>query len=72
MAAEAEPHRGEHLVGELRAIARSEARVERSAQHVRRHAFFDRGLQRPAAFAGIRDAAGEMLELSGRSRARRP
>src|SRR5215472_989800 len=43
--------------------ARSEAFVERGAQHYRGRAFFDSGLNRPAALAGIRDAAGILREI---------
>ena len=40
-------------------LPRAEARVERGRQHVGRHRLLDRRLDRPAAFAGIVDAAGE-------------
>src|SRR5262249_29172801 len=71
MAAEAEPHGGEHLVGELRLAARAESLVERRRQHGRRDCLVDRGLDRPAPLARVRDASGEPGEVGiGEQRAR--
>src|SRR5213594_1983427 len=47
MAAEAEAHRGQDLVLEVRLAARGKARVERGREHGRRHRLVDRGLDRP-------------------------
>ena len=60
VSAELEAHRRQQLVLEVRLAARAEALVERGGQHRRRHGFVDRGLDRPAAFAGVGDAAGEL------------
>src|SRR5947209_2042046 len=62
MAAEFVAHCREQLVGEASAVARTEARIKRSGEHVGRHRFFDRSRYSPAAFAGIVDRAGEFLE----------
>ena len=61
----AEPvaHRREHPVGEVGLAARVEALVEGRGQHVRRHGLVDRGRERPAALAGIRDPALVGAEL---------
>ena len=58
--AELEAHRREQLVLEVGLAARAEALVERGRQHRRRHGLVDRGLDRPAPFAGVGDAAGEL------------
>ncbi len=43
-------------------LARAEARKERRRQHFGRHRLLDRGLDGPAAFAGILDEAGVAIE----------
>ncbi len=69
--AEAEAHGRQHLFAEGVLLARAEAGVERRGQHVGRHRFLDRGLDGPAALAGILDEAGERLAAAGPSPARR-
>ena len=71
MAAELVAHRREQLVGEVGLAARAEALVERRGEDRRRHGFVDGGLDRPAAFAGIGDAAGEFRQCGIACRARR-
>ena len=61
--AEAEAHGRENLFAERVLLPRAEAGVERRGQHVRRDRFLDRGLDGPAALAGILDVAGEFLQL---------
>ena len=51
-------------------VARGEARVQRARQHRRRHALLDRGERGPAALAGVRHAAGELLQVGRLVRAR--
>ena len=58
----AESHRRQHLVLEDVLIARSESLEQCGGEHVRGHALVIRGLQRPASFARVRDAAAEFLE----------
>ena len=41
----------------------TEARIERGTEHVGGHALFDRGHDRPTAFARVRDATGEVFQL---------
>src|SRR5690242_1085404 len=60
---EALAHGREQLVGEARVLARAEAGVEGGRQDVGRHGFLDRGVEGPAALAGIRDEAREVVEL---------
>src|SRR3974377_947310 len=55
-------HRGEKLVGKFRFTAGTESLVECSGQYVRGLRLVDRGLDRPAPFAGIGDAAGKFRE----------
>src|SRR5262249_35292811 len=69
MPAETQTHGRQQLVGILRATARLETRVQRSAQHVRGHADLDCRLYGPASLTGVRDAAAKLLELrAGRKR----
>src|SRR4051794_5074959 len=63
VAAELEAHRGQELVGELGLAARLEAAEQGGAQHGSGNRFVDRGLQRPATFAGVADPAGESFEV---------
>ena len=56
------PHRRQHLVGEIGAAARAENIVQRGAQHRRGHTLINGGGNGPAAFAGIRDTPGELLQ----------
>src|SRR5690349_19027369 len=56
-------HRRQQLVLEIRLAARVEALVQRGGQHRRGHGLVDRGLDGPAALAGVGDAAGELREL---------
>ena len=60
VAAEAETHRREHLFSEVVLPPRTESGVKRGRQHVRRDRLLDRGLDGPAALAGILDVAGEL------------
>lgn len=62
MAAESVTHGGQELVGEGGFALRGEAVEQRRGEHRRRNAGIDRGLERPAAFAGIGDAAAELGE----------
>ncbi len=57
MSAEPEAHRREHLVAERMLLPRSETGKERRRDHMRRHRFLDRGLDRPAPLAGILNEA---------------
>ena len=63
MAAELEAHRRQQRSAYSALPREFEARKQRRADHRRRHAFVDRRLQRPAALAGIRDAALEIRQL---------
>ena len=62
VSAELKAHGREQFVLEVRLAARGEAFVERRGEHGHRHAFVDGGLDRPAAFARIRDSAREFGE----------
>src|SRR5712664_1543314 len=62
MTAELKTHGRQKLCGEFPFATRREALVERFAQHRSRRAGLYGGENRPAAFAGVRDAAGETLE----------
>src|SRR5689334_5429259 len=50
-------HGGKDLLREGVLTARAEARIERGGENVRRNRFLDRGLNGPAALAGILDEA---------------
>src|ERR1041385_6335506 len=63
MAAELLPYRREQLVGVMRLAARAEALVERGGQHGHRDALVDRGADRPAPLAGVRDAAAVLRQV---------
>ena len=63
MPAEAEAHGREHLFAEGVLLPRAETGVERRGEHIGRDRFLDRGLDRPAALAGILDEAREILQL---------
>ena len=67
MAAELEAHGREELVLEVGLAARAEALVERRGEHGRGDGLVDGGLDRPAAFAGVGDAAGELRRARGPS-----
>src|SRR6266849_11220993 len=56
-------HRREQLVRKIGGAARAEALIECGGKHLRRHAFVDRSVDRPAALARIRYAALEFLQL---------
>ena len=62
MAAERIAHRGEHTVSELGFSTRGETVEERRGEDRNGDALLDRGLQGPAALAGVADAAGVVLE----------
>ena len=53
MAAKAEAHGRQHLFAEGVLLPRAEAGVQRGGEHIGRHRFLDRGLDGPAALAGI-------------------
>src|SRR5689334_19031436 len=57
VAAEGVAHGGQQLVGEVGLAARAETFVEGAGQHRGRHRLVDGGLDGPAAFAGVGDAA---------------
>src|SRR5262249_12615029 len=63
VAAELVAHGRKQPVRKVRISARAEALVERRRQHVSRHTLVDGGLDGPAPFAGVRDAAGEAGEV---------
>src|SRR6185437_2362785 len=63
VAAEAETHRRQHLFCEVMLLPRTESGVKSRGQHVRRHRLLDRGLDGPAAFAGVLDVTGEFIQL---------
>src|SRR5262245_48443771 len=63
VAAKAEAHRGEHFICECVLLARTEAGEQRRRKHLGRDRFLDRGLDRPAALAGILNEAGEFVQL---------
>ena len=63
MAAEAEAHGREHLFAEGVLLPRAEPGVQRRGEHIGRHRLLDRGLDGPAALAGILDEAREILQL---------
>ena len=68
MPAELEAHRREQPIGEARPRRASEsARTAPPSSTGAGTAVVDGGLQRPAAFAGVRDAAGEVVERRDRS-----
>src|SRR5271154_7419721 len=63
MSAECEAHGAEHFVGVGIFSAGTEARIHRCAEDGNGYAFIDGGVEGPASFAGVRDLAGELLEL---------
>src|SRR5215218_4195992 len=65
VAAELLAHRREDLVAEVAEAARVEALVQGGGEDRRRHALVDRRDRRPATLAGVRDAAGELLQVAG-------
>ena len=65
--AKSKAHGRKQFVLVIRLAARGEPFVERGGQHRHRHAFVDGRLDRPAAFAGIGDPAGEFRQLRVRS-----
>src|SRR5262245_5530784 len=62
MPAEAEAHRRQELVLEVRLAPRAEAFVQRGGEYRGRHRFVDRCLDGPAAFARIQHASGELRQ----------
>ena len=62
VAAEPVAHRGKDLLGEGVLLARAEARIQRGGQHLGRDRLVDGGIDGPAAFAGILDKAGIIVE----------
>ena len=62
MAAELLPHRREHFLGERVFLPRAETDVKRGSENVCRNGFFNRGHDRPAAFARILHVACIALE----------
>src|SRR5512137_1460824 len=60
--AELKSHRRQDFCREIIFAARSETLKERGAQDRGWRGGFDRGKDRPAAFAGVGDAAGKALE----------
>ena len=72
MPAKTKAHRRKQFVLVIRLAARSEPFVERRGQHRHRHAFINRRLDRPAAFAGIGHAPGEFRKVRVRRPARWP
>src|SRR5664279_1454187 len=65
MATEALAHGGEHLVGEVVEVSGVEPGGQRGGEHRRGHALFDRCDRRPAAFARVGHATGEVGEIGG-------
>ena len=63
--AKTKAHGRKQFVLVIRFAARGEPLVERRRQHRHRHALINRRLDRPAAFAGIGDPAGELRQASG-------
>ena len=65
-------HGGENLFGEGMFLARAETGEQGCGQHLRRHRLVDRGIDGPAALAGILDKAGIIVErvVSGERRRR--
>ena len=63
VAAELVAEGGEELVAEVGFAARAEAVVEGGAEHGGGDGFVDGGVDGPAAFAGVGDAAGEVAEV---------
>ncbi len=62
VAAEAVAHRGEDLLRKGVRLPRAEARIERRRQHLGRHRLVHRGVDGPAAFAGVLDMARIAVE----------
>src|SRR5262245_62050263 len=62
VSAESEPHRRPESVLKVGFAARTETFVERSGQYRRGYGFVDGRLDRPASLAGVRYAAGEVIE----------
>src|SRR5262245_14040223 len=56
-------HGRQQLVAEIRLAARAETFVEGGRKYGRRHGLVDRGLDRPAPFAGVGDFASKVGEL---------
>src|SRR5262245_37089305 len=63
MAPDLEAHRAEDAGRELPFRARAEALVQRSAQHRRRHALVDGGLDRPPTLPRVGHAAREFAQV---------
>ena len=63
MSAETEAHRRENLFAEGVFLPRAETGVKRRGEHMGRDRFLDRGLDGPAALAGILDKTREILQL---------
>src|SRR3954470_9166311 len=65
VAAELLAHRREDFVAEVAEAARVEALVQGGGQDRRRHPLVDRRDRRPAALAGVGDAAAELVQVAG-------
>src|SRR5579872_133710 len=63
VAAKFVPHGGKQLVAESSLAAGAEPLIERGRKHRRRYRLVNRGLDRPATFAGIRNLAGKIAQL---------
>ena len=63
MSAEAEAHGREHLFAERVLLPRTESGVQRRGEHVGGDRLLDRGLDGPAALAGILDKTREVFQL---------
>ena len=61
--AELESHRREEFILVIRFAARTEPLVESGGEYRHRNAFINRCLDRPPAFTGIGDPAGELGKL---------
>ena len=62
MAAKTGAHRGEDLFGKGMFLARPKAREQSGGQHFSRYGLVDRGIDGPAAFAGILDEPGVIIQ----------
>src|SRR5579864_7676691 len=62
MTAETGPHRGEDFFGKGMFLARAETREQGRGQDFGRHGLVDGGIDGPAAFAGVLDEAGVVVE----------
>src|SRR5262249_14622527 len=63
MSTELETHRREQLVLIIRLAARAEALIERGGEDRHRYGLVDGGLDRPASFSGVGNAARKLLQV---------